>query len=58
MSSNSDAAFPVASVAMGVWSIHPVVGEHVLAHFHSVCPILVPMYIRKSGDMTEADHMR
>lgn len=58
MSSNGEAAFPIAAVAIGLWSKFPEVGEHLLAHFYSVCPILIPMCVQKSKDMTDTDYMR
>jgi nucleoporin GLE1 len=53
-----EAAFPLAAVAIGVWSRCPEVGELLLAHFHSMCPCLVPLYIQKTSDMTEVDYMK
>ena len=58
VSSNKEAAFPLAAVAIGMWSKYPELGEHILAHFHSSCPILVPLYVQKSSDMTDVDYMR
>ena len=37
---------------------HPQAKLYILAHFHSDCPILVPMYLQKSSEMTDTDYMR
>ncbi len=58
VASNIEAAFPLAAVSIGLWSNFPEIGDHMLAHFHSICPILVPLYVKKSGDMTDVEHMK
>ena len=58
MASNHDAAFPISAVAVGIWSEFPDLGDLILAHFYSTCPILVPFYVPKSKDMSEADYMK
>ena len=58
VASNHEAAFPIAAVAVGIWNEFPDVGDLILAHFHSACPVLVPLYIPRSKDMSEADHMK
>ena len=56
VASNHEAAFPIAAVAVGVWNEFPDVGDLILAHFHSACPVLVPLYIPRSRDMSEATY--
>lgn len=58
VSSNMEAAFPLAAVAIGLWSKFPEIGEHILGHIHSSCPILVPLYVQKTSGMTEVDYMK
>lgn len=58
MSSNIETAFPLAAAAIGLWSKYPEIGELLLAHFHSTCPCLVPLYVKKTSDMTDVDHMK
>ena len=53
-----EAAFPMAAVAIALWSSSSEVGKHMLAHFHSMCPCLVPLYIHKTSDMTDTDLMK
>lgn len=58
VASNHEAAFPISAVAVGIWSEFPDVGELILAHFYSTCPVLVPLYIPRSKDMSEVDYMK
>lgn len=51
VSSSPKSAFPIAALAIGVWSAFPDVGDLMLAHFYKACPFLVPFYIPKTeGD--------
>ena len=50
-----EAAFPLAAVAIGLWTKYPEVGEHILAYFHATSPCLVPLYIKKTSDMTDTN---
>lgn len=57
VASHFEAAFPIAAVASGVWEMHPVVGELLLAHLHKKCPYSVPYCPqRKDGDTAEEHH--
>lgn len=58
MSSNHESAFAIASVAVGVWCEHPDVGELMLAHFHKLCPYIVPYYKQLLKGQTEEDYYR
>ena len=58
VASSIQAAFPVAALAVGLWTEFKEVGHHLLAHFYSVCPVLVPMYVSRTKDMSEAEYMK
>lgn len=58
VASNHKAAFPISAVVVGIWSEVPDLGDLILAHFYSTCPVLVPLYVPKSKDMSEADYMK
>jgi len=58
VASQSDAAFPTAAVAVGIWSEFPELGDLILAHFYSACPVLVPFYLPQGKDMSTAEHLR
>ncbi|KAJ0173534.1 hypothetical protein K1T71_010683 [Dendrolimus kikuchii] len=50
VSSNPDAAFPLASVTVALWSQFPEFGKLLEAYFHRQCPYLVPMLLpQKEG---------
>ncbi|XP_048857169.1 mRNA export factor GLE1 [Brienomyrus brachyistius] len=44
VASHHEAAFPIAVVAIGLWELHPKVGDLILAHLHRKCPYSVPHY--------------
>ena len=58
MSAKPEAAFAVAAVAIAMAVSFPRVRDFIVAHFYSSCPILVPIYIPKTGDISEDDHKR
>ncbi|KAK3721642.1 hypothetical protein QZH41_003664 [Actinostola sp. cb2023] len=58
VSSNHNAAFPLASVVIGIWCAFPDVGELVLGHFYSQCPFLVPMYMPQPEGMSDKDYFK
>ena len=47
VSSSVSSAFPIAAVAIGVWSSFPDVGDLILMRFYEECPFLVPFDIPK-----------
>jgi nucleoporin GLE1 len=55
VSSHFEAAFPIAAVILGVWSRHKNLGDFLLSHFHSVCPILVPLQVPTPPKIGEAE---
>ena len=58
ISSNHESAFPVAAVAVGVWSECPAVGDLLLAYFHRRCPYLVPYHVPKQAGQTSEQYYR
>ena len=58
ISSNHESAFPVAAVAVGVWSECPAVGDLLLAYFHRRCPYLVPYHVPKQPAQTSEQYYR
>ncbi|XP_064618494.1 mRNA export factor GLE1-like [Lineus longissimus] len=54
VSSNYESAFAIAAVCVGVWALIPEVGDLILAHFHALCPYIVPYYVpREEGQSSE-----
>lgn len=50
VSSNTEAAYPLAAVAVALWAQFPHFGKLVEAYFHRLCPYLVPMLLpQKEG---------
>lgn len=45
VSSNPEAAFPLASIAVALWSQFPELGMLLEANFNHECPYLVPMFL-------------
>ena len=58
VASQGDAAFTTAAVAVGIWSEFPELGDLILAHFYSACPVLVPFYLPKGKELSTAEHLR
>ncbi|ELU04060.1 hypothetical protein CAPTEDRAFT_225594 [Capitella teleta] len=56
VSSKSEAAFPFAAVAAGVWAQYPDVGNMLLAFFHRKCPYTVPYYPSKKDQQTSEEY--
>ena len=56
MSSSHNSAFPIAAVAIGIWSTFPDVGELILAQFYEQCPFLVPFYIPKTAGLSDTEY--
>jgi len=57
-SSNIQAVFPISALTVGIWTEFEELGHYLLAHFYSVCPVLVPMYLNKTKDISEADYLK
>ncbi|KAL8619084.1 hypothetical protein ACOMHN_019356 [Nucella lapillus] len=57
VSSNHESAFAIASVAVGLWTEFPDVGELILAHLQALCPYVLPLYPpRLPNQSTEEYH--
>lgn len=55
VSSNPEAAFPLATVAAALWSQFPVFGKLLEANFHRQCPYLVPMFLPQKEGQTDKE---
>ncbi|XP_046557631.1 mRNA export factor GLE1-like [Haliotis rubra] len=58
VSSKHESAFAIAMVAAGLWLEHSDIGDLMMAHFHSFCPYIVPLYIPKDSSMSSQDYHR
>ncbi|XP_063000631.1 mRNA export factor GLE1 [Elgaria multicarinata webbii] len=58
VASHHEAAFPIATVASGIWELHPRVGDLILAHLHKKCPYAVPFYPALKEGMSLEDYQR
>lgn len=58
VSSNPEAAFPLAAVAVALWTQFPDFGKLLQAYFHRMCPYLVPMLLpQKEGQSDKEFYM-
>lgn len=58
VSSNTEAAYPLAAVTAALWAQFPHFGKLVEAYFHRFCPYLVPMYLpQKEGQSDKEFYM-
>lgn len=55
VASSNKAAFPLAAVALGIWTQFPDVGKLIIGHFFIKCPYTVPFYIPKSKEISTID---
>lgn len=55
VSSNPEAAFPLAAVAVALWSQFPEFGKLLEAYFHRQCPYLVPMFLPQKQGQTDKE---
>ena len=56
IASNYHTAFPIAVVAVGIWTLFPDCGQLILAHFYNNCPYLVPFYIPFTKNMDPLEY--
>ena len=56
VSSSHSSAFPIAAVITGIWSSYPDVGDLILAQFYDQCPFLVPFYIPRAAELSDAEY--
>ncbi|KAJ8723760.1 hypothetical protein PYW07_007740 [Mythimna separata] len=58
VSSNTEAAYPLAAVTAALWAQFPHLGKLVEANFHRYCPYLVPMFLpQKEGQSDKEFYM-
>lgn len=55
VSSNPEAAFPLAAVTVALWSQFPVFGRLLEANFHRQCPYIVPMFLPQKEGQTDKE---
>lgn len=55
VSSNPEAAFPLAAVTVALWSQFPEFGKLLEAYFHRQCPYLVPMFLPQKEGQTDKE---
>lgn len=55
VSSNPEAAFPLAAVTAALWSQFPIFGKLLEANFHRQCPYLVPMFLPQKEGQTDKE---
>ncbi|XP_026743339.1 nucleoporin GLE1 [Trichoplusia ni] len=55
VSSNTEAAYPLAAVTVALWSQFPKFGKLVEAYFHNLCPYLVPMFLPQKEGQTDKE---
>ncbi|XP_075982961.1 gle1 RNA export mediator [Anticarsia gemmatalis] len=55
VSSNTEAAYPLAAVTVALWAQFPHFGKLVEAYFHRMCPYLVPMYLPQKEGQTDKE---
>ncbi|XP_073950245.1 gle1 RNA export mediator [Choristoneura fumiferana] len=55
VSSNPEAAFPLAAVTATLWAQFPEFGKLLEAYFHRLCPYLVPMFLPQKEGQTDKE---
>ncbi|CAH0400581.1 unnamed protein product [Chilo suppressalis] len=55
VSSNPEAAFPLAAVTVALWSQFPTFGKLLEANFHRQCPYSVPMFLPQKEGQTDME---
>lgn len=55
VSSNPEAAYPLAAVTVALWSQFPEFGKLLEANFHRQCPYLVPMMLPQREGQTDKE---
>lgn len=56
VSSNPEAAYPLAAVTVALWSQFPEFGKLLQANFHRHCPYLVPMMLPQKEGQTDKEY--
>lgn len=55
VSSNPEAAFPLAALTAALWAQFPDFGKLLEAYFHKLCPYLVPMFLPQNEGQTDKE---
>ncbi|KOB59582.1 putative class A rhodopsin-like G-protein coupled receptor GPRpgn [Operophtera brumata] len=55
VSSNPEAAFPLAALTVALWAQFPDFGKLIEAYFHKLCPYLVPMFLPQREGQTDKE---
>lgn len=55
---SGDTAFPIASLAVGLWCRFPDLGDLLLAHFYMRCPALVPVFFSRDAAASDVEYLR
>lgn len=58
VSSNSQAAFPIAAIIVSIWQKIPDFGKLFLAYAYKECPYLVPYFIPQFNNQTTEDYYK
>lgn len=58
ISSNAQAAYPIASVLVALWQKFSDVGKLFLAHLYKECPYLVPYFIPQFEGQSSEEYYR
>ena len=56
VSSKSEAAFPIAAVALALWDKFPDFGQLLQAYFFEFCPMLAPFYPQRLAGQTDKEY--
>ncbi|XP_017781545.1 PREDICTED: nucleoporin GLE1 [Nicrophorus vespilloides] len=56
ISSNAVAAYPYATTILSLWNNFPDFGKLFMAHLHSECPYIVPIYFPKTVDQSDQEY--
>lgn len=55
---SGDTAFPIASLAVGLWCRFPDLGDLLLGHFYMRCPALVPIFFSRDTASSDVEYLR
>ncbi|XP_058461580.1 mRNA export factor Gle1 isoform X2 [Malaya genurostris] len=58
ISSNAPAAFPIATIVVGLWQRYPDFGRFFLAYLHKECPYLVPYFLPQLERQSHEDYFK
>ncbi|KAF6206202.1 hypothetical protein GE061_017431 [Apolygus lucorum] len=58
VSSNPEAAYPIAAVVLALWTEMPEYGKLLLSHFYKSSPYLIPFYWERKSDETDEEYYK